>query len=230
MKNSTAPKKHKNISPTPSKKTRWAYYMQAIEPKDEALNRAFPGYHPQWVAQSQAITIAGVNFHWMRHGMGLTVEQCAAYLRVDPSTVRRWEADIVPVPFMAFELLRVVSTTDFFKFSHYRWDGWFISKHDGSLVSPDAGNSVTPEAINGLLLLRSKLNQLQAENRELSEKFQGIQEENTRLREMFVNQGVVDELATMQERIGSLMTRINTARVYQFQTLEEHQTTKEAAA
>lgn len=216
MKNSTDQKKHKNILPAPSEKTRWAYFMQAIEPRDEAINRAFPGYHPQWIAQSQTITIAGENFHWMRRGMGLTVEQCAAYLRVDPSTVRRWEADTVPVPFTAFELLRVISTTVFFKLSHHRWDGWFISQHDGALVSPDYGITATPEDINALQHVQSKLSRLESENQSLKAEIVEMQAENTRLREQFVSQGVVSELAAMQERIGSIMARINTAEVIPF--------------
>jgi FtsZ-binding cell division protein ZapB len=230
MKNSTAQKKHKNISPAPSEKTRWAYFMQAIEPKDEAINHAFPGYHPQWVAQSQAITIAGKNFHWMRHGMGLTVEQCAAYLRVNPSAVRSWETDAVPVPFTAFELLRVISNTTFCKLSHHRWDGWFIEKQNGALVSPDYRITTTPEDINTFQLVQNKLTLLESENQRLKAESAKMQAENTRLREMFVSQGVIDELATMQERIGALMTRIKTAKVYPFKTPEEHQTAKEAAA
>ncbi|MHB0985952.1 MAG: VC1465 family Xer recombination activation factor [Sulfuricella sp.] len=212
----------------PSEKTHWAYFMQAIEPKDEAINSAFPGYHPQWLAQSQAMTIAGENFHWMRRSMGLTVEQCAAYLRVASSTVRRWESGRDPVTFAAFELLRVISNTVIFKVSHPRWDGWFINQHDGALVSPDVGNTVTPEEINCIFLLHSKANRLEAENKDISQRLQAMQEENARLREMFVNQGVVDELATMQERIGALMARINTAEVLPFTKPER--TLKELAA
>lgn len=215
-------------APAPSEKTRWAYFMQAIEPKDEALNLAFPGYHPQWIAQSQTITIAGENFHWMRRSMGLTVEQCAAYLRVASSTVRRWESGGDPVTFAAFELLRVISTTAIFKLSHQRWDGWFINQHDGELISPDYGITATPEDINSLQLVQSKLARLESENHRLKAETAKMQAENTRLRKMFVNQGVVDELAVMQERIGSLMIRINTAEVLPFTKPER--TPKEAVA
>lgn len=230
MKNSTGPKKHKNISPAPSEKTRWAYFMQAIEPKDEAINRAFPGYHPQWIAQSQAISITGENFYWMRHGMGLTVEQCAAYLRVHHSTVRRWEVGTAPVPFTAFELLRMISSTALFKLAHHRWDGWFIEQQDGALVSPDYRITATPEDINTLQHVQNKAAIFESENRHLKAELAEMQAENIRLREMFVSQGVVDELATMQEQIGALMARINTAKIYPFRTPEEYQTAKEAAA
>lgn len=224
------PGKRLAMSPasTSSEKTRWAYFMQAIEPKDEAINLAFPGYHPQWVAQSQVMTIAGENFHWMRRSMGLTVEQCAAYLRVAASTVRRWESGSDPVSFIAFELLRVISTTVFFKFSHHRWDGWFINQHDGALVSPDYVITATPEDINNFQHVQRKVSWLESESRKLKAEMAEMQAENTRLREMFVNQGVVDELATMQERMGALMARINTAEVLPFTKPER--TKKEKAA
>lgn len=213
MKNSTSQRKRKNISSAPSKKTRWAYFMQAIEPKDEALNKAFPGYHPQWIAQSQNIAIAGENFRWMRRCMGLSVEQCAAYLRVVPSTVRRWESDSVAVPFAAFELLRFISTSVFFKLSHHRWDGWFISQQDGALVSPDQRITATPEDINTLQLVQSKLSHLKFENQGLKAEIAEMQAENTRLRRQFVSQGIVTELAAMQQQIDSIMAKINTAEI-----------------
>lgn len=228
MKNITAQKKRKNISPAPSKKTRWAYYMQAIEPKDEAINKAFPGYHPQWLVMSQAIAIAGENFHWIRRNLGLTVEQCGAYLRVDPSTVRRWEADSVPVPFSAFELLRLVTLSPYSKLSHHRWDGWFINQHDGALVSPDNNIEVTPEDINSRWLMQSKMARIEAENRSMEKEIDELRAENTRIREMFLSQGVTAELASMHNRIGDLLTRINTAEILPFSKPEPNQ--QEAAA
>jgi predicted nuclease with TOPRIM domain len=76
--------------------------------------------------------------------------------------------------------------------------------------------------------VQSKLARLESENHRLKAETAKMQAENTRLREMFVNQGVVDELAAMQERIGTLMTRINTAEVLPFTKPER--TPKEAAA
>ncbi len=229
MKNSTGQKKRKNIPPAPSNKTRWAYYMQAIEPKDEAINRAFPGYHPQWVAMSQAMNITGENFRWMRLNLGLAIKQCGAYLRVAPSTVRRWEAGTAPVPFTAFELLRLITSSAFSKLTHHRWDGWFINLHDGALVSPDNAITVTPEDINLVWLMQSKIARLEAENRSMEKTISQLQAENTRLRGMFLSQGVTAELAAMHERIGNLLTRINTAEILPFAKPELNQQ-EEAAA
>lgn len=191
--------------------------MQAIEPTDPTINRAFPDYHPQWVMQSQKMTIGPENFRLLREFMlGMTTEECGAFLRVDPSTVRRWEAGTVPVPFTAFELLRLVYESVHFRLSGRDWAGWFIGT-DGRLVSPDAnGLEVSPQDVNAIPGLLREIGQLKAEKNELAAKLAQAQEENTRLREQYVSQGVVDEITAMQERLGDLLGRLNTAKVYPF--------------
>lgn len=60
----------------PSQKTRWAYYVQAIEPKSDAINRAFPDYHPQWVVQSQRLNQTGAqcrNASWAASAPSTTI-------------------------------------------------------------------------------------------------------------------------------------------------------------
>jgi DNA-binding transcriptional regulator YiaG len=215
MKNTT--KKSKRRS-QPSQKTRWAYWMQAIEPTSKAINEAFPDYHPQWVQMSQKLTIAPANFVALREILGLNRAQCAAYLRVDCRTIRRWENGEMPVSFAAFELLRMISESVSFRMSHPEWDGWFIGAH-GELNSPDVGgHGFTPGQLNNSAItfkenatLRSDVVRLQAELDE-------AQAENTKLRQMFVAQGVVDELAAMQDTINDLMARIATAKVLPFPT------------
>lgn len=215
MKNTTTPKKYKQ----PSDKTRWAYYMQAIEPTSEAINEAFPGHHPQWVLLSQMRAVTAENFKAMRETMGLTIEQCAAFLRVGVSTIKNWEKGVTPVMFSAFELLRVILDSVAFKTAHPEWDGWFVGRN-GQLMSPDCGRrGFTPEQLNLLSFQRSEAVELRIESARLKAKLAAAQEENTRLRTMFVDQGVVDELAAMQGTIAELMTRIATARIIPFQTV-----------
>lgn len=126
--------------------------MQAIQPTNKEINLAFPDYHPMWLIQSQNKTVSGQNFKLMReHMFQMTVEQCAAYLRVNRTTINRWEAESADIPFSAFELLRVVFESANFKMSANSWQGWFINS-DGRLVSPDRGNlSFSP---NDLSLIR----------------------------------------------------------------------------
>lgn len=220
MKNTTRKKKpHRG----PSEKSRWAYWMQAIEPASMAINDAFPGYHPQWLQQSQAITISAENFKWMRKALGMSQPQCAAYLRVGVSTVRRWESGKQDAPFMAFELLRMVYENAKFKLSHSDWDGWFIN-NKGALISPNVGgNGYTPAQLDWLSWQQSdavvEAKNLRAEVVRLKSEVDVATEENTRLRQMFVTQGVVDELAAMQDTISELMSRIATAKIIPFQTV-----------
>lgn len=201
----------------PSVQTRWAYWMQAIEPTSEAINKAFPKYHPQWVIQSQRMTIAPENFRYLRKFMlCLSVDQCAAYLRVSRYNIGKWEAGVRPIPFMAFELLRLVYESAQFRLSHPEWGGWFISR-DGALVSPDIGGlCVMPDEINRIPAMLSENGRLQVEGARLRAELQVAHEENERLRELFVSQGAIEEITAMQERLTDLLARINTAKVYPF--------------
>lgn len=218
MKNTT---KKRNARNQPSKKTNWAYWMQAIEPTSEAINQAFPDYHPQWVQLSQRTTITPESFKMLRKMLHMDRAQCAAYLRVDRSCISKWEIGTTAVPFAAFELLRVVYESVHFKLSHPNWDGWFIGAH-GELNSPDVGGrGFTPEFINTSFItfnqnatLRSDLQRVQAELDE-------ARAENTKLRQMFVAQGVVDDLAAMQDTINELMARIATAKILPFPAIED---------
>jgi len=213
----------------PSEKTRWAYWMQAIEPTSEALNQAFPDYHPQWVQQSQMITIGAANFIKLRQTLGMTRKQCAAYLRVRYETISRWETGLLPVPFAAFELLRLILDSVKFKMSHVKWDGWCISD-DGMLHSPDiGGKGFSPEILNLSTMTRNEAALLRKDVAQLQTQLDAATTENTALRGMLLDNGITDEVASMQEKINALMARINTARIIPFPTLEEEQPQEKVA-
>jgi len=214
MKNTTKQKLGRN---QPSEKTRWAYWMQAIEPTSETINKAFSDYHPQWVQNSQMLTVAPENFKAMRISLGMTINQCAAYLRVTEGTVRIWEKGINPVPFAEFELLRLVLESIKFKLSNVQWDGWFISA-DGALNSPDIGGAgFTPEQLVWSSMSRNEAALLSKELEKLKVELSRSVSENTTLRQLFLNNGVVDEVAAMKKNIDTLMSRINTAKIIPFQ-------------
>ena len=205
-----------NLHTQPSVKTRWAYWMQAIEPTSEALNRTFPEYHPQWVRMSQRLTIGSENFINLRRSLGLSLVQCAAYLRVGLSTIRRWESGKVDIPFANFELLRLILESVPFKLSHPEWDGWFVSD-TGMLMSPDYGRiGFTPEQLNASTLTNAENALLTNEVSRLQTELNEAVSENTRLRQLFLSQGVVDELAVMQDKLNNLMDSIGTAHVIPF--------------
>jgi DNA-binding transcriptional regulator YiaG len=229
MKNTTKRKKlaKRTKARYPSKESRWAYYMQAIEPKSEAINREFPGYHPQWLQLSQKFEISPALFKIMRESLGLSVRQCAAYMRVDPSTIHKWERGEIAVTFIAFELLRIIRESVWFKMKHPSWDGWFVSDQ-GVLVSPNLRNcQYTPKQLEWFAIQGTEAANLQKEVNRLQRELGEALEENTKLRQMFVAQGVVDELTAMQNTIADLMDRIATAKIIPFQA---HNYAKEIAA
>jgi len=218
MKNTTEQKKMHN---QPSDKTLWAYWMQCIEPKSEEINKAFPGYHPQWLQLSQQLTLAPENFINMRLSLGMTSEQCAAYLRVSCDKLARWESGKTPVPFAEFEVLRMVSESVRSKLTHPDWDGWFINDH-GVLHSPIiGGDGFTPEQLAWSTMTRSEAALLRNDVAKLQSQLDAAIAENTNLRQMFLDNGVTDEVAAMQEKVNGLMARINTARVFKFTIIED---------
>jgi hypothetical protein len=75
--------------------------------------------------------IAPASFKRVRQVAALSVERCAQLLRVDPRTVRNWEAGRAAVPYSAYRLLRVESGQ---RLPGKAWRGWMLL--DEHLVAP----------------------------------------------------------------------------------------------
>ena len=85
------------------------------------------------------------------------------------------------------------------------------------LHSPDiGGKGFTPEQLVWSTTTRSEAALLRNDVKKLQAQLDAAIAENTALREMFLDNGVTDEVASMQEKINALMARINTARVIPF--------------
>lgn len=201
----------------PSKETRWAYWMQAIEPTDEAINRAFPNYHPLWVQHSRRLTVASENFkHLRKYCINITQAQAAAYLRVSVRDVGEWENGKQPVPFMAFELLRMVYESAASRLSHKKWDGWYIDS-DGFMVSPDVGKLfIEPSDFMYYMTQRGHIKYLEKQLADFKEEIAAKDAENAELRQQFQHGELAQELEAMQEKISGLLASIHTAEVIPF--------------
>lgn len=201
----------------PSNKTRWAYWMQAIEPTDEAINRAFPEYHPLWVQHSRRLTVASENFKYLRkYCINITQAQAAAYLRVRVRDVGEWENGKQPVPFMAFELLRMVYESAASRLSNQKWDGWYIDS-DGFMVSPDVGKLfIEPSDFMYYMTQRGHIKYLEKQLAEFTQQVAAKVAENTELRQQFQHGELAHELEAMQEKISNLLASIHTAEVISF--------------
>lgn len=202
---------------SPSEKTRWAYWMQAIEPTGEEINSAFPSYHPMWVQHSRRLTVARESFkHLRKYCLNITQVQTAAYLRVRVRDVREWESGKQPVPFMAFELLRLVYESTANRLSHQKWDGWFIDS-DGFMVSPDVGKLfIGPRDFIAYTMQIGHISALKNELAKIKKQVTEKLEENTELRRQFQHGELAQELEAMQEKISGLMASIHMAEVISF--------------
>lgn len=204
-----------------SEKTAWAYWMQAIESKSSAIDSTFSGYHPQFVIQSQRENVTPEMFIYRRLQLQMDARQCAAYLRINERTLRRWEGGYQEIPFVAYELLRILSENLFARMSHKKWNGWFIST-EGKLISPNIGRcEYTPEQLEWISWQGTEATKLQREVNRLQKALDEAQEENTKLRQMFLSQGVVDELYSMHDRLSELVEQMATARIVPFQKADQ---------
>ena len=99
-----------------------------------------------------------------RYVLRMSQEQCAAYLGVSRHAVWQWETRRNPIPFMAYELLRLLSETMDFKMAHPEWEGWGVNRN-GELSNPDDTVILTPADLRGIEhLLRNELPHIRREN------------------------------------------------------------------
>lgn len=197
-----------------SDKTIWAYHMQAIEPRDLKIIQAFPDYHPMWLIQSQEMPVTGARFKYMRETLlGMSVNECAAYLRLDRVTVYRYERDGARIPFSAFELLRVLYESPQFKMSHQSWDGWYISK-DGKLVSPDVGNlAFTPNDLSTVRHAHAYNRTLRHEVEKLTRELQLANEKLERFEQSQIEAEILDELVELEQSLSAIRSKIGKSKV-----------------
>lgn len=208
-----------------SQRSEWSHWMQGADPEwfhsdaAKALGQTFGDKHPLWLIQSEPWRLVGPErFNAMRKLiMQLTIDQCAAYLRVHRSTVSRWEAGEAEVPFAAYEALRLQSETNMYKMSHHVWDGWFINRQTGALVSPDNGKiSVLPNELNTLQLTYGRLSSLELKCSEQAQRIDKLEADNTALRGGQKVRDVAAELTDMQDKIADLLQSIQTAEIHHF--------------
>lgn len=206
--------KSKKPNPYPNQTTLWSYFMQAIEPNSTEINIAFPEYHPMWVIQSQRKTVSAVQFRLMReHLLKMTRKQCAAYLRATIHSIESWETGKIEVPFIAFELLRVVFESAFFRLSNKNWQGWFIG-HDGRLVSPDRGNlSFSPDELSFIRETHQIKAMYEIENRKLRAEIEPLRTELAALKAADPNDGVLNELKTIEAKLSEISAKVSPSKV-----------------
>jgi len=208
-----------------SKRSDWAACMNGADPewlhsRDAiGLAQVFGGHFPGWLIESEPWRqVTGLRFRFLRtQTLGLSTEQCAAYLGIHRSTICRWESGEIEMPKAPFEALRLLSTSAEQRLSHKQWDGWFINRKTGELVSPDVGRlAVKPEEINGLPGLYNRLSHLMLHVGNLESQVEALVAENTALRTGDKSRQLAVELEAMQERIASILDSVRTAEIIKF--------------
>jgi len=208
-----------------SKRSDWAACMNGADPEwlhsRDAIELAqvFDGHFPGWLVESEPWRqVTGARFRFLRTQMlGLSTEQCAAFLGVHRATICRWEAESQETPKAAFEALRLLSKSSDQRLSHKHWDGWFINRQTGELVSPDVGRlAVKPEEINGLPGLYNRLSHLMLHVGNLESQVEALVAENAALRTGEKSRQLAVELEAMQERIANILDSVRTAEIIEF--------------
>jgi hypothetical protein len=214
---------------TISRRGEWSSWMNGADPEwfhtlaAKKLAQVFGGNQPQWFIQSDPWKpITPGYFKSLRKTiMRLSVAQCAAYLRVPRTHISAWESGKTPVPFSAYEALRLQYETNFFKMSHRVWDGWYIEQQTGKLISPDNGKiAVLPGELNTLLLTYGRLSSLEETCTTQSQRIDALEAENAALRGHDKVRAVTVELENMQATIADLLSGMKTAEIHLFPIAE----------
>lgn len=219
----------KKIDRSIGNKSEWSSWMQGADPEwfhspaAKALARAYGDFLPQWLIQSSPWTeITPARFQALRKLlMKISVAQCAAYLQVTCYQVNAWEKGKQPIPFAAYETLRLQVGTNIYRLSDRVWDGWFIEKQSGALVSPDNGKiTVLPNEINSLLHTYSRLSSLEVTCTQQAKRIDELEAENAALRGQDKVRAVTAELEDIQQTIAHLLGGLKTAEILQFPIAE----------
>ena len=166
-------------------------------------------YRPRWflVAQ-QRKEISPEDFVLLRrHALRMSQEQCAAYLGVSRHAVWQWETSRNPIPFMAYELLRLLSETMDFKMDHPEWEGWGVNRN-GELSNPDNTVILTPDDLKGIEhLLRNQVPHLRRENLFLTREIEGTRGQLLQLANLVSEFQKKVPLDSAKARIGMLLEK-----------------------
>jgi len=153
------------------------------------------------------------DFRVMRQCLRFSQARCAELLGVyGPLTVRRWENGTRPVPSMAYHMLRLLLESKHFTLRHEEWNGWQVGR-DGKLYAQGGRYSFQARELEAWWIRSQQIRALEKHLEETRAALATMEAENTKLRELFVKQGVVGELADMRVRLGELWSRLNTAQV-----------------
>lgn len=211
------------LLPAPGQVVRWPAetIYSPIKAKASTPRRYRPDHkRPQWqIDVERVIIVTPQEFGYLVQALGMTAEDCAAYLRVTVATVRAWESGEEAIPFAAFWLLRQTIKADRFSTRFPQWEGWVIAEDGpdaGKLIDANRSAAFSPHEIACFPRAWHQVSASNLRAEKLQAELDQAAAENTRLRKLFQEQGLTRELRQMQERIGALLEGVGTADLVEF--------------
>jgi DNA-binding transcriptional regulator YiaG len=225
------------LLPAPGQVVRWPAetIYSPIKARATTPRRYRPDHkRTQWqIDAERVISITPQEFGYLVQALGMTAEDCAAYLRVTVATIRAWEAGDESIPFAAFWLLRLTIKADRFNTRFPQWEGWVIAEDGpdaGKLIDANRSAAFTPQEIACFPRAWHQVSAQSLRADKLQAELDQATAENTRLRKLYQEQGVTRELRKMHERIGTLLEDVGTADLIEFNSLAAGIQAREKAA
>lgn len=190
---------------------------------------------PPWMEQAEEWPeITPDRFLELRKMMlQLKAAQCAALLRVNVTTVWRWESGALPVPFAAYMALRLLLDVRYLPHQVKAWDGWKIINAGpdvGKLYdSKNTGEMFSPPEIRASRWVKGERDAWQRRAEKAEARTAELEAENTRLRQLFNEQGVTAELRQMQDKLAAMLDTIGTAEIIDYKPAATVQRLEKAA-
>ena len=190
---------------------------------------------PPWMEDATEWTcITPARFREVRKLMlQLKVVQCAALLRVSSTTVWRWESGALPVPFAAYMALRLLLDVRYLPHQVKAWDGWKIINAGpdvGKLCdSKNSGEMFSPPELRATRWVKGERDAWQRRAEKAEARAAELEAENTRLRQLFNEQGVTAELRQMQDKLTAMLNSIGTAEIIDYKPAATEQRLEKAA-
>lgn len=190
------------------------YPAKPFNRRINAKNPEWAFFRPRWMLEAEkTVRIAPANFeHYRAHVHCMSVEQCAAFLRVEAGDIVKWEAGLEAIPYTAYLALRMAADLQYLPHQVKEWATWRIidaGPDVGKLYDSSTGEMFAPGEISTIRYAYAQASTILTENARLKEQIAGLQAEAERLRSLRQIDGIAGELTAMQERMRALLDDIN---------------------
>lgn len=224
------------LLPAPGQVVRWpaeTIYSPIMAKASTPRRTRLDHHRPQWqIDAERTIVITPREFGYLVQALDMTVEECAAYLRVTVASVRAWESGDESIPFAAFWLLRLTIQADRFNTRFPEWEGWVIAEDGpsaGKLIDANRSYAFSPQEIACIPSAWHQMSRSNLRAEKLQAELDRATAENTRLRQLFNAQGVTTELRQMQDKLAAMLDSIGTAEIIDYRpAVAGHQLEKAA--